>query len=68
MNQQLYNQIADNFYEIVEELYNSKNAISEERINFNVEQLCNTFGIDTDILKDGLCVKHKNKRYIYEST
>ncbi len=61
MNQQLFNQIADNFYEIVEELYNSKNAISEERINLNVEELCNTFGIDKDILINGLCVKHRKE-------
>ncbi len=61
MNEHLFNQIADHFYEIVEELYNKKNSISEDRINHHVQELCDTFGIDKDILINGLCVKHRKE-------
>ncbi len=46
------------FDEIAEQFYDSANAINVDRINKNARSLCETLGIDTKMLDDGLCVVH----------
>lgn len=58
MSKYLFDEIAEEFYEIVEELYDSGYAISKERIDKNVESICFKLRIDTSIMQSGLCVKH----------
>lgn len=58
MNNILLNSVADDVFEILEELYNSANAISEERINKCAMSLCDSLGIDAEMISYGLNVKH----------
>jgi len=56
------NSIANDIYEILEELYDSANAISEERINRCAESLCQSLNIDPELIENGLCVRHWKDR------
>ena len=58
MNRLLIQNVGDEVYDLIEQLYNTKNAINEERIDKIARSLCNSFAIDTEILDGGLCVRH----------
>lgn len=53
-------EIADLVFTVIEHLYNSENAINENSLRNNFQQLCYKLGIETDLLEDpnGLCVVH----------
>jgi len=63
LNKDQYKTAASSVWGLVEELYQSGNAINEERIYKYVNDLCEIFGIEEEELDLGLQVKHwKDKR------
>ena len=58
MNRLLIQNVGDDVYDLIEQLYDTKNGINEERINKIAVSLCHSFAIDTQILEGGLCVRH----------
>ncbi len=50
------NSIANDIYEILEELYDSAN------INRFAESLCQSLNIDPELIENGLCVRHWKDR------
>ncbi len=58
-----YKHPADAVFSLMEELYNTENAINPERIKQAFEFLCNEYCMDKDMLDLGLSVVHwKSKR------